>query len=103
MLDLAHSAGGDDKSNSPEPNPGADSADVSKARRAHACAGTQSSFLLFDEPPPQSSLSVCTQEISAALDKATAGDTEVVHASPAPPLLCRVPLTTREHSMHTSR
>ena len=38
VLDLAHSAGGDDNSNSPDPNPGAESADGLKARRAHACA-----------------------------------------------------------------
>ena len=38
VLDLAHSAGGEDKSNSPDPNPGAESAAGSKARRAHACA-----------------------------------------------------------------
>ena len=38
VLDLAHSADGDDKSNSPDPNPRAESADGFKARRAHACA-----------------------------------------------------------------
>ena len=32
MLDLAHSAGGNDKSNSPDPNPGAESADGFQAR-----------------------------------------------------------------------
>ena len=38
VLDLAHSTGGNDKSNSPDPNPHAESADGFKARRAHACA-----------------------------------------------------------------
>ena len=32
VLDLAHSADGDDKSNSPDPNPGAESADGFQAR-----------------------------------------------------------------------
>ena len=40
VLDLAHSTGGNDKSNSPDPNPHAESADGFKARRAHACACT---------------------------------------------------------------
>ena len=56
VLDLAHSAGGNNKSNLPDPNPGAGF----KARRTHARVRDSKFVYPLDEPPPQSSFSVCT-------------------------------------------